>query len=236
MAGRSRRKGKSEKARTPPTNESGNSSGEEPAFKVTDKRAGTKSGNKPAETTQDNDDLDVVGGDLEELRARHEKVLDKLTRTQADFANFRRRTELESQELSKFATQSLMLETLRVLDGLERAFVALPADLRRLSWIDGIVIVHAQLRGILEAQGVGRIECKLGDPVDISVHEVVMSEDADGPMVVVEELQPGYKMHDRVIRPTLVRSGPEPKTDLEDTDSGVTEEVGEGGSEEPLDG
>ena len=202
--------------------ESSASAADAPAFKVTDKRAAARAADAPPEPRETDDELAEVRAELEQAHTRHAEILDRLTRTQADFANYRRRTELESQELAQYATQAVLLDALRVLDGLDRAFAALPAELRRLSWIDGIVIVHAQLRAVLEAQGVTRIECKPGDSLDISIHEVVMSEDGDGPVVVLEELQSGYRMHERVLRPALVRAGT--RAEAEEVGSDAAEE------------
>ena len=177
-------------------------------FKVTDKRAAASMPDPKSETSADD-----ANDAYEDLEKRHQNVMDRLTRAHADFANFRRRAELEAQELAKFANQALALEVLRVVDGLDRAFRSLPSSLRHITWIDGIALVQAQLYGVLEAHSVTQIECKLGEPVDITVQEVVVTDEGEGTLVVLEELQRGYRMHDRVLRPTQVRLGPRPAAD-----------------------
>lgn len=180
--------------------------GERPSIRVTDRRAA-------ASMEQSGEDLidSKAQGSVEtpdaDFEKRHRDVLNRLTRVQADFANYRRRSETEAQDIAKFANQALAFDVLRVVDGFERAFQALPTELRLLSWIDGIALTHAQLHGVLESQGVKPIECNPGDPVDTSIHEVVVSHDGDGPVVVAEELQRGYRIHDRVLRPALVKVG-----------------------------
>jgi molecular chaperone GrpE len=191
-------------------------------FKVTDKRAATSMPEPESETSGDG-----ANDAYEDLEKRHQNVMDRLTRAHADFANFRRRAELETQELAKFANQALALDVLRVVDGLDRAFRSLPSSLRHITWIDGIALVQAQLHGVLEAHSVTQIECKVGESVDISVQEVVVTDESEGPLVVLEELQRGYRMHDRVLRPTQVRLGPRP-----DAASGSATDDGEQGVDE----
>ena len=81
-----------------------------------------------------------------------------------------------------------------------------------------------RLYGVLEAHSVTQIECKLGEPVDITVQEVVVTDEGEGTLVVLEELQRGYRMHDRLLRPTQVRLGPRP-----DATSGPATNGGEQG-------
>ncbi len=195
--------------------------GERPSIRVTDKRAASRAEERTdadAEATSD-----ATGDDQPDLEKRHRDLLNRLTRVQADFANYRRRSESEAQEIAKFANQTIAFDVLRVLDGFERAFQALPVELRLLSWIDGIALTHAQLHGVLEAQGVKPIECQRGDAIDPTIHEVVMSEDGDGPMAVSEELQRGYRIHDRVLRPTLVKAAPADSIDAESESMGAAE-------------
>ena len=184
---------------------------EQPAIRVTDKRAGSKAtepstGEVAAPGAPA--DLEPSQSELAALQTRHAETLDRLTRAQADFANYRRRAEQERREITAYANQALCFELLRVLDAFERAFQSLPAELRYLTWVDGIALISAQLRGTLEACGVTPIECKPNDPIDVNLHEIATSEEGDGPMVVVQELQRGYRMHDRVLRPALIKAGP----------------------------
>ncbi len=175
-----------------------------PTIRVTDRRAASSSDDQPgAEAGQSES-----GETKTDLERRHRDVLNRLTRSQADFANYRRRTEAEARERAQFANMAIAFDILRVIDGLERAFQTLPGELRLLSWVDGVALTQAQLAGVLEAHGVTPIECKRGDSIDTSIHEVVMSDDGDGPMAVAEQLQRGYRMHDRVLRPTLVKAAP----------------------------
>ena len=170
---------------------------------------------------------------LEEREARYTEILNRWTRTQADFANFRRRSEQDARELLNFANQAFAFEVLRIADGLERAFETIPADLRNFSWIDGLRLIHAQLLGILQSQGVQPIECRTGDAVDIEKHQVVMADQEHESPVIVEEMQRGYSMRERVLRPALVRVGPLPTADTTIASGGsVTAPTADGTEEE----
>ena len=164
------------------------------------------------------DELEDLKAQVAQLEARRQDVLNRLTRAQADFANYRRRTTEEAREIAKFANQAFAFELLSVLDALERAFTSIPSELRLLSWIDGVALIQAQLSRVLEAAGVTPIACRAGDPIDVEIHEVVMTE-GDEATAVVAEMQRGYRMHDRVIRPALVKAGLQPAADQAPDDS-----------------
>lgn len=158
------------------------------------------------------DDPEELRAQIAKIDARRQDVLNRLTRAQADFANYRRRTTEEAKEIARFANQAMAFELLSVLDAFERAFVSIPSELRLLTWIDGMALIQAQLSRVLEASGVTPIQCRAGDPIDVSIHEVVLTE-GEAATAVVAEMQRGYRMHDRVIRPALVKAGPEPTAD-----------------------
>ena len=142
---------------------------------------------------------------LTEEKAKAEGYLANWQRVQADFINYKRRSEQEREEVSKFANASLMFNLLPILDDLERAFTSIPPHLARLTWADGIRLIERKLQASLEAQGLSPIKA-LGEPFDPKFHEAAMhGKGKEG--IVVEELQKGYKLHDKVIRPAMVVVG-----------------------------
>ncbi len=142
---------------------------------------------------------------LAEEKAKAEEHLAGWQRAQADFMNYKRRTEQEKEEIGKFANSILMLNLLPILDDLERALTSIPPRLAKLSWVDGIRLIERKLRASLEAQGLSQIEA-LGEPFDSNLHEAArMDKGREG--IVIEEIQKGYKLHDRVIRPSKVVVG-----------------------------
>ncbi|MEA2086267.1 MAG: nucleotide exchange factor GrpE, partial [Chloroflexota bacterium] len=143
--------------------------------------------------------------DIEALKEKVENYLANWQRAQADFINYKRRVEQEKEEISKFANSILMLNLLPILDDLERAFVSIPPRLAELSWVDGIRLIERKLGAILEAQGLSPIKA-LGESFDPKLHEAAIhGKGKEG--TVIEELQRGYRLHDRVIRPAMVVVG-----------------------------
>ncbi len=153
----------------------------------------------------------------EALAAKDEdlqQVREALARARADFANFRRRTQQEQEEQGKFATALLVAEFLPILDNFERALDTIPGELRFFSWLQGVDLVHQMARNVLEKRGLEPIDTQ-DKPFDPNYHEVVLREGEDdgSEVVVLEELQKGYVMYDRVLRPSLVKVGPPPTPD-----------------------
>jgi molecular chaperone GrpE len=148
---------------------------------------------------------------LEATREQADENLRALQRTAADFANYRRRIEEERQGLSTFSNAMLIGKLLAVLDDFDRALQNVPEDTHE-GWVDGVRLVERKLRSLLEAEGVTQIEA-LGQPFDPNLHEAVDTEEtADHPdNQVIGELQRGYRLGDRVLRPSLVRVANNPK-------------------------
>jgi molecular chaperone GrpE len=138
-------------------------------------------------------------------QAKADDYFAKWQRAAADLANMRRRHEQERQEYMKQANAMLIAELLPVLDSFDRALASMPPDLRELTWIDGIVLVERQLRMVLERAGLTPIEAE-GKPFNPTEHEALLHEESDKPEdTVISELQKGYKLHERVLRPALVK-------------------------------
>ena len=127
-------------------------------------------------------------------------------RTAADFANYKRRTEQEREAVVELANEMLLLKLLNVVDDFDRALGAMPRELEHLGWIEGVWLVERKLRALLESEGVTPLEV-VGQPFDPREHEAVIHEETteapDG--TVIAELQRGYRLRDRVLRPALVK-------------------------------
>ena len=147
---------------------------------------------------------------LEETREQSDEHLRAWQRAAADFANYRRRVD-EERERSQFTNALLIGKLLAVLDDFDRALETVPHDTDE-GWVDGVRLVERKLRILLEAEGVTQIEA-LGQPFDPNLHEAVVHEEtADHPdNMVIGELQRGYRLRDRVLRPSLVRVANNPK-------------------------
>lgn len=134
---------------------------------------------------------------------------ERWVRTQADFENFRRRTRAEKEDLVRYANEGLVLDLLPAIDNLERA---LQADAQAEAWRQGVELTVRQLMGVLQAHGVAPIEA-LGLPFSPEVHEAVLQvESADHEEgTVVTEVRRGYRLGDKVIRPSLVQVSRRPE-------------------------
>jgi molecular chaperone GrpE len=148
---------------------------------------------------------------LDETREQSDEHLRGMQRAAADFANYRRRVDEERDGLSQFSNALLISKVLAVLDDFDRALETVPPGTNE-GWLDGVRLVDRKLRLLLEAEGVTEIEA-LGQPFDPNLHEaVVYEETADHPdNQVIGELQRGYRLRDRVLRPSLVRVANNPK-------------------------
>ncbi len=151
--------------------------------------------------------LEALKKELEEARAQAQEYLEGWQRERAAFANYRKRVEAERAQFAAEATAVFIRKLLPILDDFERALQTLPDNLRHLTWVEGIALIYRKLQLALESEGVQPIEVRPGDPFDPMWHEAVLYEPAEGfeDGQIVEELQKGYKLGDRVLRPTLVK-------------------------------
>lgn len=157
------------------------------------------------------DRIQTLERELSAATAQAEEHLNKWQRSAADFANFKRRTDEERAAVNQFSTALLLGKLLSVLDDFDRALESVPPEAHD-AWIEGVKLVERKLRSVLESEGVTPIEA-VGQPFDPNLHEAVVHEPtAEHPdNQVIGEVQRGYLLHDRVLRPSLVRVANNPK-------------------------
>lgn len=141
---------------------------------------------------------------LDEKGRLLDEMTDRYKRLQADFDNFRRRTRQEKEELSIIVTERIICELLPIVDNFERATASTPNDVTALA--TGVEMIFRQLNSTLTQLGVEPI-IAVGNMFDPAQHEAVLRlEDSSQPNgMIVEELQKGYKVNGRVIRPSMVK-------------------------------
>jgi molecular chaperone GrpE len=151
-------------------------------------------------------------GALAELEEKCAYAQDQHLRVAAELQNYKRRVQQEKEQLVRFATEGLVTELIPVLDNFERAMEVDVDSPGAECLTAGVKMIHDQLHRALEAHGLERIEA-LGETFDPNLHEAVEREETTAlpPDVVVAELAKGYRMHDRVIRPSRVRVTVKPK-------------------------
>lgn len=153
-------------------------------------------------------------------------------RTAADFANYRRRTEQDRDQMLGLANEALLSKLLTIADDFDRAIANMPAELRGVGWVDGIAAIDRKLRLLLDSEGLTPIEA-VGKPFDPHEHEAVVQEETttvpEG--TVTSELQRGYRVRDRVLRPAMVVVAKPPVVGGERADGHTSNEsAGNGGS------
>jgi molecular chaperone GrpE len=141
----------------------------------------------------------------EAIKARDEAE-DKYLRAAAEFANARRRAELRADHEVRSAREMILGGFLSVVDDLDRALQAAPASGDAYPWLEGFSLIQRKLAGTLERQGVTPIAAE-GQPFDPALHQAVIMEEADGAPsgTVLQELQKGYLLDGRVLRPAMVK-------------------------------
>jgi len=146
----------------------------------------------------------LLQAEIDKKDAELQEVNDRLMRLRADFDNFRRRTRQEKEELSAVVLQNFMTELLPLVDNFERALAAETADADLLR--DGIVMVYNQFAAVLQKNGLEPIKA-VGEKFDPNFHQAVMrvEDTTKEDNTVVEELQKGYIVQARVIRPSMVK-------------------------------
>jgi molecular chaperone GrpE len=144
---------------------------------------------------------------LETKTGEAEENFDRLLRVSAEFENYKKRTAREMVDFQKYANQSLLRELLPIIDNLELAIKAAAeaADSTDTCLLDGVELTRKEILKVFENFHVEPIEA-LGKPFDPNFHEAVMREESDEhpENTVVNELQKGYLMHDRLLRPSMV--------------------------------
>jgi molecular chaperone GrpE len=149
-----------------------------------------------AETMEEKPDAQV---EIAELNNR-------ILRIQADYDNFRRRSREEKEAAAKYRSQHVIEALLPVIDNFERALLVKPDAEEAKALLQGMEMVYRQFQETLKNEGVEVIET-VGQSFDPHLHQAVMQVEEEGfeSNQIVEELQKGYKLKDRVLRPSMVK-------------------------------
>jgi molecular chaperone GrpE len=168
---------------------------------------------EPEQTAPDEQTINDEDDPMKTLEAKFmakekeaEETYDRLLRLSADFENYKKRSSREIEEFRKFANQSLIKEMLSVVDNLELAMnstnghKAIDKDL-----LQGLEMTHREILKVFEKFDVKPIDAK-GQPFDPTFHEAVMQEETNdhAKNTVINEMQRGYMIHDRLLRPSMV--------------------------------
>ncbi len=154
------------------------------------------------------DEFDAMEKKIESLQAEVEEKQDQYLRTRADFENYKKRVLRDATRSYQDAMTSVMKIFLGVADDLERALDNKPKGAEELeSWLNGLELIHQKLINQMKNQGVERMAVNPGDEFDPNIHEAITQEEhpdfTEGQ--IIDVVQPGYRISERVIRPAMVR-------------------------------
>ena len=170
-------------------------------------------------TEEPESELERVKRELAETQQRSEEFFGNWQRSAADLSNFRRRVDQERSDVLKYGGTEVLADLLGVVDDWERAMAVLPPEMLKFTWIHGTAQIYQKLLWVLTRHGVTPVEAT-DQSFDPHLHDAVM-RDEDVPTAeqthVVQELQRGYKIHERVLRPALVKVGRAPSTQSPET-------------------
>jgi molecular chaperone GrpE len=168
-----------------------------------DEQAGDSAATTTGQAAHDEAALAQLEAQLAAAQSQAAEYKDGWQRSVAEFQNYRRRVEADKAETYQTAVGSIIKRYLPVLDDMERAMQARPAD---LAWAEGVELICRKLQTILEAEGLKRIEAE-GQKFDPNFHEAIGQESAEGVEsgTVIGIIRNGYMLGERVIRPAMVR-------------------------------
>jgi molecular chaperone GrpE len=155
---------------------------------------------------QDENGLAEIELKLAQAEAQSAEYLDNWRRSIAELSNARKRMQREQEEFIRNAAERVLEKLLPVVDDMDRAFGAVPTDQVDSDWVNGFRMIQRKLQGVLDSEGVTQIPAQ-GQHFDPTLHFAVTHEDAEGvgEGFVIAEVAKGYRLGDKVLRPTMVR-------------------------------
>jgi len=166
-----------------------------------------------AETTPENTpesketvSVESISAELEKVTAQSQEYFEGWQRERADFANYKRRIERDQIQMSQTINWNVIKKYLVVMDDLDRALKAKPTEGDGAKWAEGIDLIYRKFQTIIENENIKRIPADAAE-FDPNLHEAISHEDSPDHESgqVIEVLQQGYMIGDRVLRPALVR-------------------------------
>ncbi len=155
--------------------------------------------------TQEQENINELIKAVAEEKEKANSYLASLQRSEADFRNYKKRTEQEKQEALAWTNAELIRALLPVVDDMERAITMMDPAAKGSSWGEGFKIIQRNLQDILRAHGCTEIEC-VGKPFDPNLHEAIGYEDGEEGMIISEHRK-GYTMKNKVLRASQVTVG-----------------------------
>jgi len=165
-----------------------------------------EAGNEQAQAAETSAQEGAVKQELEQLKKQAEENHQRYLRAQADFDNFRRRTIKEKEDFAKYASLKLIEQLLPVVDNFERALAASKDNKDHEALAKGVDMIFRQLDQVLAGEGLQAMST-VGTPFNPEFHQAIMQVESEEyeEGIVVEEVQKGYMLKDKVLRPAMVK-------------------------------
>jgi len=153
------------------------------------------------------DEYEALEKSIESLKSESEDHKDQWLRSVADFDNYKKRVLRDSARTHQDAMTSVLKVFLQVADDIERALSHKPEIQEVEGWVAGIELIYQKLTNLMNNQGVERMDVHPGDEFDPNFHEAITQEEHPdyGDGQIIEVVQPGYRISERIIRPAMVR-------------------------------
>lgn len=153
------------------------------------------------------DEYEAIEQELDSLKAEVEAQKDGRLRTLADFDNYKKRIQRDAERTHQDSITSILKVFLQAVDDMERALQNEPTENNLQGWVDGVALIHQKILSQIKNYGVERLDVHPGDEFDPNIHEAISQEEhpdfEEGQ--IIDILQPGYRIIDRIIRPAMVR-------------------------------
>jgi molecular chaperone GrpE len=157
------------------------------------------------------DEVVALRQELAEAKTKEAEYLDGWQRARAELSNARKRFQRDQEQAYTNARADVLTHMLPIVDDFERARATLPENLSQVTWVEGVLLIQRKLQALLDQDGVVPIQT-VGEKFDPFLHQAVTHEPSDTVPEghVIAEMQMGYRLGDRVLRPSMVRvsSGP----------------------------
>lgn len=165
-----------------------------------------KNSGKTQTTAGAQDEAEKLQADLAAANQKIQDLTETAKRALADLQNYRKRVEEERSDFAAFASVTLLLEMLPILDNFTRAFSQTPEEIQKTQWFKGVLQIEQQLVGLVKRKGVTEMPSTVGKKLDIKVHEPIMTGPGEKD-TIVEEFEKGYLIGEKVLRPAKVKVG-----------------------------
>ena len=157
------------------------------------------------EEMSNEEEMNLMQKELNEAETQTQVAIDKMMRLAAEFDNYKKRNAKEYENIRKYAAENIIKELIPIVDNFERAIESATESKDFNSFIEGVKLILNQMLNLLDKEGVTRIKA-VGEVFDPNIHEAVMhiASDEYPENVIIQELQKGYILRDRVVRPAMV--------------------------------